>query len=289
MGFDLARAVVGVGTLALALGACHRSVAPPMVAADPLPAVVFEPPGLAAGERVPAVIVLHGLGGSGQRAFERLELESFGRQRRLFVVAPDGAQDRQGRRFWNAGGACCNFDRVAIDDVARLTSFIDRWRRNPHVDPRRVYVIGYSNGGFMVHRLACAAADRLAAVASIAGAGVDPSEPCAVRSPLGVLEIHGDRDPIVRYEGGRVFDDPALAAHPSAEASVRAWAARLGCAAAAADSGEGHASMRIERHDGCRLGSVELWTIPGADHDIASPELVAAIWDFLSRFSQPMQ
>jgi polyhydroxybutyrate depolymerase len=259
--------------------------------AEPLQAAaVFEPPGIAAGERLPVVFFLHGLGGSGQQSFDRLELESFGRRRRVFVVAPDGTPDRKGRRFWNAV-ACCDLDRAGIDDVARLTSLIDGWRRRPEVDARRVYLIGYSNGGFMAHRLACAIGDRLAAIASIAGAGVEPGQACPIASPIGVLEIHGDRDPTIRYEGGHLFDSPRLPTYVSARATVSGWAARLGCrgdgGATAAPPQDPSAKIQIERHDGCPLGSAELWTIPGSGHDIATPARIDELWPFLSRFTKP--
>ena len=39
-----------------------------------------------------------------------------------------------------------------------------------NVDPKRVFVIGHSNGGFMSHRLACDRASDVAAIVSLAGA-----------------------------------------------------------------------------------------------------------------------
>lgn len=246
----------------------------------PAAAGVLEPPGLTAGERRPLVIFLHGLGGSGQDAVDDLGLGRFGARHRVFVVAPDGTPDRQGRRFWNAGRACCNFDGVALDDVERLSALIAQWRQWPGVDPRRVYVVGFSNGGFMAHLLACRISDSLAAVASLAGGGPDPRQPCAVSSPIGVLEVHGDADPVVRYQGGRVFDSPVLGEFPSMVSSVRAWAERLGCAPTtpAADA---------ERYDRCRMGSAELWTIAGGGHQIATPEVLERVWGFLSRHVKP--
>jgi polyhydroxybutyrate depolymerase len=266
--------------------------AAPLVASSarrPVPpeAAVFEPSGMAPGERRPLLVALHGLGGSGARLFEQLGLAALGRSQRLFVVAPDGTLDRQGRRFWNAGGACCDFDHAAVDDVGRLTSLIDDWRARPAVDPRRVYVVGYSNGGFMAHRLACVIGDRLAAIASLAGAGPDPGQPCAATSPIGVLEAHGDRDPIVAYQGGRVFGDPRLLAHPAARETLDGWASRLGCRATRTDSAVGAAGARVTRAAGCRSGSAELWTIAGGGHDIIAPALLDDVWGFLLQRSKP--
>jgi polyhydroxybutyrate depolymerase len=259
-------------------------------AASPLASERFEPAPIAAGETLPLVIFLHGLGGSAARLFQSARLGDFGRAHRAFVVAPDGTRDRSERRFWNAGAACCNMDRIPVDDVARLTALVDTWRARPGVDPRRVYVVGFSNGGFMAHRLACAAGDRLAAVASIAGAGPEPDEPCAVSSPIGVLEVHGDADPIVPYQGGRVFDDPALAPYPSMPAAMRGWSRRLGCPGATSEGpveGPLGPSLRVLRYEGCARGGAELWTIAGGVHRPPWPALVDQVWGFLARWTKP--
>src|SRR6478609_10192904 len=119
--------------------------APSAIASAPLivpAAQIYQPSGLAPGERRPLLIFLHGLGASGKTAFEVLHLEAFGARERVFVVAPDGSVDRQKRQFWNAGSACCNFDRREIDDVARLSQLIDTWRAGPDVDSSRIYVMG---------------------------------------------------------------------------------------------------------------------------------------------------
>jgi polyhydroxybutyrate depolymerase len=286
--FVFAVVVLAIAASASA-AACSRRAAPPVALAAELPARAFEPSGLGPGERRPLLVLLHGLGGSADEMLSNPALGSLGQRHRVFVVAPDGTVDRHGRQFWNAGPACCDFDRTGIDDVARLTRLIDDWRRRPGVDPRRVYLLGFSNGGFFAHRLACRIADRLAAVVSVAGAGVDASEPCAVSSPIGVLEIHGDADPIVRPEGGRVFDDPAMAPFPGSEATLAGWAHRLGCTAPAAvatlDLAGAETAVRAYR--GCRLGDAELWTVRGGQHAVGTPALFEEAWRFLERHVGP--
>src|SRR6478736_2319423 len=143
--------------------------------------------------------------------------------------APNDNLEREGRRFWNAGGACCNFDGKAVNDVARLEALLFHWTQRPEIDPARVYVVGFSNGGFMAHRLACYMDDRLAAIVSIGGAGRARAEACAPVSTIAALEIHGDADPIVRYGAGQVLDNRAADPHPSAPETFADWAERLGC------------------------------------------------------------
>lgn len=276
----------------------------------------FVPSDLSPGERRPLLLFLHGLGGSGSDAFQDIGLDDIGRRHRVFVVAPDGTADGEGRRFWNASNSCCNLERLPVDDLARLRALIDAWRARPDVDPNRVYVIGFSNGGFMAHQLACHLSDRLAGIASLAGAGPSSGATCAVSSPLLVIQVHGDHDPVVRYEGGRVFDSPDLAPHPSASETIKQWARRLGCrgpstpvpssgsrngnAGAAGSMGSVRASpvvldldprfsgpeTQIDRYTSCRLGGAQLWTIRGGSHGVGTSGIVESVWRELARFKK---
>ena len=250
-----------------------------------LPVVDLKP-----GERRPVVFFLHGLGGSGEEALVDPGLRALAASGRMILVAPDGSRDRSGRRFWNAGGACCNFNRRAVDDLARLEKLIDDWRQRPEVDPQRVYVVGFSNGGFMAHRLACWMDDRLAAIVSIAGAGRGKEEACAVSSSIAVLEVHGDADTIVRYGGGRVFDSRDLDPHPSAPDTIREWAERLGCSADRPPKTKAldldprlpGTETTVLAHVGCSHGAAELWTVRGGGHPLVTPEVLAKVGEFLT-------
>jgi polyhydroxybutyrate depolymerase len=240
------------------------------------------------GERRPLLVYLHGLGGSGAEALANPALRALAERGRMVLVAPDGNVDREGRRFWNAGGACCNLDGKAVNDVARLEALIDHWSQRPEIDPTRVYVVGFSNGGFMAHRLACFMDDRLAAVVSIGGAGRARDEACAPATPIAVAEVHGDADPIVRYEGGHVLNQRSLDPHPSAPETFRDWANRLGCAGAPQvttadlDSRLSGNETTIESYAGCPLGAAELWTVHGGGHQIATPALLARVGEWLA-------
>ncbi len=142
----------------------------------------------------------------------------------------------------------------------------------------------------MAHRLACYMDDRLAAIVSIGGAGRAPEEACAPVSTIAVLEIHGDADPIVRYDGGHVLDNRAADPHPSAPETFHDWAERLGCPTEAhakvttavdLDPRLPGAETTIESYADCPLGTVELWTVRGGGHQVATPALLARVGEFL--------
>jgi polyhydroxybutyrate depolymerase len=198
--------------LAAANATATSSTAPPSAAASPVdpadPGRAFDPPAelrlpstLQSGERVPLLMVLHGFGVSSSLLIAKAALNQVADSKKFAYLAPEGARDSLGRTFWNAGPSCCDLEHHAPADLKRLRDLLDFSLKNPAIDPARVFVIGYSNGGFMAHRLACDVSDRLAGVISVAGAASGPEVPCSPTTPLSVLEIHGDADPVVHYDG----------------------------------------------------------------------------------------
>jgi len=264
-----------------------RPAADPGAAFDP-PVALRVPSTLRAGERVPLLMVLHGFGVSSSLLIAKAGLNQVADSKRFAYLAPEGTRDSLGRPFWNAGPTCCDLERRAPDDVKRLRELLEFNLKNPAVDPARVFLIGYSNGAFMAQRLACDVSDRIAGVISVAGATPGPEIPCAPLTPLSVLEIHGDADPIVHYQGGVVFDRTDLPPHASAVDSVKAWADRLGCKGPLQNVGStdlepnlAGSETAMQRFDGCR-GSVELWTVHGGGHYVAlQPPAMEAMWSFI--------
>lgn len=95
-------------------------------------------------------------------------------------------------------------EHAMIDDVGFLLAVIDDVAKRQAIDAGRVYVVGMSNGATMAGRLAWEHAERLAAVAQIAGtAAADVAARQDPGPPLPLLEIHGTGDRSVPYDGGR--------------------------------------------------------------------------------------
>jgi polyhydroxybutyrate depolymerase len=254
------------------------------------PYATHEPLGWDRKTPAPLVVFLHGYGSSGAAHARALGLEAFADAHGFVLATPDGTIDSRGKRFWNATDACCDFDRTGVDDVRYIASILDELGRRLPIDPKRVYVAGHSNGGFLAHRLACDLAPRVAAAVSLAGAGWKDASRCAPSEPVSVLEIHGDADDVVRIDGGRVFDQP-VAEYPSALDTIAGWARRDACSGALATDGKRidfdatrpGADTLETPYSGCPAGvGVELWTIKGGSHHLApSPGALDAVWAWL--------
>ena len=178
-------------------------------------------------------------------------------------------------RRWRAGGwtsAGGGTSAAANPDVTFITDLLDHLAERYNIDPDRVYVNGFSNGGGMTTLLACRLADRIAAAGSVAGAYVHPLAACRPARAVPLIAFHGTADPIVPYEGGAVrsFHLPAV---PDWIAS---WAALSGCdpapaplptASAISAGGINAGGINAVQYTGCREGAeVIFYTIAGGGH-----------------------
>lgn len=127
-----------------------------------------------------------------------------------------GRGARRGRRPPDAFGGAWNDGRPgadpvvpggAVGDVRFLRLVIDEIGARTAVDPRRVAVVGFSNGAVMAGRVACELADRVAAVAVVGGtAGQGFEQSCRPVRPVAMMAVAGSNDRTVPYGGGRVAD-----------------------------------------------------------------------------------
>jgi len=244
----------------------------PLIVARPYKLKV--PSGYDEATPAPLVIELHGYGqGDNAQTIDKwMQLAPLASERGYLLAIPGATEDHLGLPAWNATDACCDFDGNHVDDVTYLAAVIDDVARVHNLDKARVYVTGISGGAFMVHRLACDLADKIAAVVSISGATFDDETRCKPSSPVSIVELHGDADDTVPYAGG----DGALPGTkvPSAQTTVARWAKYDGCTGALherahldLETAVSGSETKVEAYDGCPQGiSVELWTAEGGPH-----------------------
>lgn len=258
------------------------------------PFEVFVPSGYDEATATPLVILLHGYSASGDGQEAYFQFQPLAEERGFLYVHPDGLKDPRSNQFWNATDACCNFADPKPDDSAYLAAIIEQVEATYNVDPKRIFVAGHSNGGFMSYRMACDHADKVAAIASLAGATFADVEACTPSEPVSVLQIHGTVDETIQFMGADIDGN----AYPSAATSVETWAAYNDCGTTSPAPGdveldldgqvEGAETMTAAFAD-CPDGiGVELWTINGGPHIPAiSPVFAPAVIDFLLAHPKP--
>lgn len=239
-----------------------------LVAARPF--TVQVPVGYDRAKPAPLLVLLHGYGASGAVQDAYLKLTPAAAKNGVLYVYLDGTKNGQDKRFWNATDACCDAGNPKVDDSAYITAVIAEVKSTHNVDPKRVFLIGHSNGAFMSFRMACDHADEIAAIVSLEGATwLDPSR-CHPSEPVAILAVHGTGDRTIEYAGGS-----AIAEYPSAATTVKTWAGYDGCRTQADASAPPSRSIVkdlapatvLAYSTGCRgNGHVELWTQPDGVH-----------------------
>lgn len=266
-------AAPGSTTATIQSGGRERSylqyVPPTYDGSTPVPLVVDLRAGPATAEDVPAT-----------NRFETLADEET-----FVVVAPRVVGEPP---TWNVPGDPAG-DQPGVagapDDTAFLADLLDQATATLCIDPRRVFVAGFSDGARMASWIGCALADRIAAVAAVSG--LQRANDCDPDRAVPVIAFHGTDDDLIPYDGG----GPASSGNGVEEAAQR-WADANGCIS---QPGEVLVSDAVTSRTwvGCDdAADVILYTIAGGGHGWPDGPLAddggdgldatALIWDFFT-------
>jgi polyhydroxybutyrate depolymerase len=152
------------------------------------------PPGYTGSTPAPVVFDFHGMGTTGKQEESFDTWNTFADKQGIIAVYPDGTD-----KSWNAGSCCPSASTNKIDDVGFVKAIIARLQTDVCIDTKRIYATGCSNGGAMSFRMACEAADVIAAVAPV---DFDTAlNPCKPSRPITEIQFRATNDSMVAYSG----------------------------------------------------------------------------------------
>lgn len=260
-------------------------------------------PPSSADRALPAVIVLHGMGGTSQQMEGYFGLDAVADREGFVAVYPQALGGFWGDvRFPDSPEAA---KRKSREDVAFLNVLADELVKKGIADPKRIYLTGVSNGGVMVSTMACLSPRKFAAFAVIvATASVHAREMCHSAKPRPLLVMNGTTDPINFWEA-----EPAeKIGYLGGDDFFTLWSQLNGCWGR-----EENDLANVDETDNSRVvlvrprscppgGETELYRVNGGghhpptleqrpsgafrgqrNHDIEAAEVV---WSFFKRFSQ---
>lgn len=262
------------------------------------------PPGFQSGTDIPVVVVLHGIGLSGEVALADGRWKGKADAEGFVVVGPDAlpvdptkpVNLLTNQRTWEStqfslGGSTNNRDVLFFD--ALLTDLSTRLG----FPVTSVYIAGHSEGGSMAFIIASERGSKVRAIAPVAshwiGVGPQPDPPTPT------IYIVGSEDPVVPLA------DNSSGLLPSAEFTMQRWALALGCDLAptnVSDSG----NVKIDTFGNCDSGvQFFTYTIQGQGHSWPGGTLPLSligfgpstntlnatdtIWDFFESVEQSIQ
>ncbi|MBX7243373.1 MAG: T9SS type A sorting domain-containing protein [Bacteroidia bacterium] len=182
---------------------------------------IYIPSGYSASNPTSLVLTLHGLGDNIMN-FSGVGMNYVADTANIIVLVPQALADPLLGTAWNSGaGAFGYYPNSGVNDTGFLNAMIDSTMADYAVNPLKIYVCGFSMGGFMTHRMACESNGRIAAIASVSGTRGSGIAACNPARNIPVAHFHGTADGTVGYTGNTFGMD--------AEPLVQFWADNNHC------------------------------------------------------------
>ena len=221
--------------------------------------LLYVPKTYDASKPTPLVISLHPA--AGWPAAER-NITGWNRladERGFVVVYPAGSGLSGFPQVWRTG-------RTSLgSDVKFISDLMDKLEAEYNIDPARIYINGFSQGGGMVFLLSCRLSSRVAAVGAVSAAEERPSSWCGDSRPVPMIAFHGTAD-LVPYKGGKSPDPFNPLTFPDVEAWTADWARRNQCKVDPIGTRVSASVRRLTYGNCADSADVVLYTIEGGGH-----------------------
>jgi polyhydroxybutyrate depolymerase len=246
---------------------------------------LYVPPAYDGSAPVPLVIDVHGSNRSGLLQKLASGFDAVADAHPFIVAYPNGTSMN-----WNIGVCCSPASDSGVDDVGFLRALVTRIKSEAVIDPRRVYVTGWSAGGGMAARAICDAPEVFAAAALFASM-TQVGELCLPSRPIPVMSLHAIDDAVVPFSGGSFQGSvPVLD-----QRDILAFFLDTNRCRGSSRTEELATGTRCELHEACGEGSqVALCTTDSAGfngHDVYhnddGVDLAQRAWNFLRQFEAP--
>lgn len=237
---------------------------------------VYAPKGYSESRSWPLAFFFHGYTGD-YREGMLLGMMADADRAGYLMAFGQGTRSSQNELGWN-GGVCCLFANgtgTVVDDVAYTRTALAMIKAIANVDSRRVYAMGFSNGGFMAERLACEASELWAGIAANAGAvGIEPGgqeglakcDKSYGQHAVSILLLHGAADVVIFWTGTEGQPPSLLRGVPATLDDAARWNQRMGCSAKVMQTYNDGVFSNLVWPD-CRGGSsLELMTVRNGTH-----------------------
>ncbi|MDB5229120.1 MAG: hypothetical protein JWN78_3313 [Bacteroidota bacterium] len=177
---------------------------------------------------VPLVVGLHGFGDNATD-FSTICLSDIADTANYIAVYPEATPDPfLGANAWNSGASTgLVVINSGVDDKGFINAVMDTIIANYKIDTTRMYIFGFSFGGFMTDRMAAEDSKRFAAAANVSGLRGN-SVTALPQVSMPYMHFHGTSDQTISYDGNSTMGFlPGLGM--GAEKTVKFWVKQNHC------------------------------------------------------------
>ncbi len=162
---------------------------------------VYLPADFDPDEEYSLCIGIHGLGDNKEGfANYMVNFQSIADTARIINVYPQGTPNLLLGNAWNsAAGNLGIYPSEQYDDVKFINELAELMQSEYNIPEDKTYVFGFSNGGFMVHRIACEDNRMFHGFASYAGTIGNKVWECEPERAVPIIHFHGTTDLNVGY------------------------------------------------------------------------------------------
>ncbi len=248
---------------------------------------IYVPDSYTKEKPAPLLLLIYGYSEPAGWILEYTKFQPLAEKYGFIIACPEGKINRAKVPAWDFSKTNKN---GKITDVDYINSFIDKVISDYSIDEKRIYITGFSQGGYMSFIAGCLLNNRIAAIAPVSGAMPTSNVfKCAPEHSTPALVINGDNDNAVPYNGNRFGK--------SVDHSLKFWVNYNACdktpIITVVTDKNPNDEQTIEKHEFLNgsnhskivhykiIGGTHLW--PGREGN-TSFEATPAIWEFLSQF-----
>lgn len=211
----------------------------------------------------PVLFVLHGANSSNQSMIQATNFNFIAGEEGYLIVYPNAFQG-----LWNFNGECGLPYEDRPNDVEFIKYILNDISDKYNIDTKRIFITGFSMGGYFAYYLAKKMPGTFAAIAPVAATMPRYLSKDFNTNKISVLIELGTKDASVPYEGSGAEDCGNL----SGEESIKYWAKLNGCdsepnTSYLPDNGIDYLNIRIDNFNFCESGfEVKLISVEGGSH-----------------------
>ncbi len=166
------------------------------------------------------ILVCHGFGDSADSIREYSGFQKHMNEHNFVFAYLEGTKDKDGKRNHQVEYA---FQEPNIDDVKYARQVVEKLIRQFHLDPKRVYCTGMSNGADFSYYLARQKKPFVRAIAPVAGTMMAVwDKHLTQQNRVAIMEIHGTADEVTLWQGDMANRD-GWGAYLGTDAVAKWW------------------------------------------------------------------